>query len=93
MNSTQKRSFFTKTTHQERGHSSKLLKMEDSFGFIPVFMTRFQLHCILTHTTKLKFMIQKPRLQKESGYIHDVFSIQYNVLFTIVLLKPSYTKW
>lgn len=80
MNSVQKRSFFTKTTHQERGHSSKLLKMEDSFGFIPVFTTRFHLHYILTHTTKLQnsgFRNQDYKKNQEMSTMPVVYNTMY----------------
>lgn len=96
MNSAQKRSFFTKTIHGERGHSSKLLKMEDSFGFIPVFTTKFQLHCILTHTTKLQnsgFINQDYKKNQEKSMMPVLYNTMYCLqLFCLNLVIQNGNK-
>lgn len=40
-----------------------------------------------------EFRIQNLRLQRQPGNVHEACTIKQNVVFTIVLLKPSYTKW
>lgn len=62
--------------------------MEDSFGFIPVFTTRFQIHYISTYTTELQTSgFRNQDYKRESGNVHDACSIKQNVLFTMLCLN------
>lgn len=45
-----------------------------------------------THSKTSEFRIQKLRLQRESGNVHEACTIKQNAVFTIVLLKQNGNK-
>lgn len=81
----------------DRCHSSHL--KETTEGRISIWL-HSSLHNKVSITLYLntdnktsEFRIQKLRLQRESGNVHETCTIKENVVFKIVLLKPNYTKW